>query len=91
MHLASRSFSAVAPLLDTVDGLYLSEDGLRATMEAAAVCADEINGVLQGGTPIDALHVGVSLSRLKSTSRRLCARFVEQSMKIRCDDYGQRV
>jgi hypothetical protein len=55
IRIASRMHSALAPLLDTVDGIYLSGEGVRATVQAAAQCANEINAALRDGTPLRTL------------------------------------
>jgi hypothetical protein len=60
-HLSSRSHSVVAPLSDS-DGFYLSGGGLRATVQGAAICTDEINAALRDGTPLRTLVVLVLLA-----------------------------
>lgn len=55
VYIASRSYPAVAPLLDTVDGAYLSGEGMRATFQNTAICADKINAALRDGTPLRTL------------------------------------
>jgi hypothetical protein len=53
--LAARTYPAVNPLLDTIESVYMSGDGTRATILAAATCADEINTAIREETPLRTL------------------------------------
>lgn len=55
VYFAAKTYAAVSPLLDTVKSICIYGDGIRATIQAAAVCADEINTAFQEGTPLRTL------------------------------------